>query len=158
MLSELECGICYRLFDTGRRCPRRLDCKHSFCESCLLTLAACQSEPSQSGSRIICAFCRHTTLLNEEKLRDNLPVDEDILVRLEVDGVLGETESDAEDDEEPRTETSSHSKEDHLPTTHRGRVWRSIKRLYKKLKGPNQRGCITDAEMRDLALMACYMV
>ncbi|KAK2860353.1 hypothetical protein Q7C36_004519 [Tachysurus vachellii] len=153
MLSELECGICYRLFDTGRRCPLQLDCKHCFCETCLLTLAACQSEPCQS--RIICAFCRHTTLLNEERLRDNLQVSEDIWARLEVDGVPEETAP--EDDEEPRTETSSQSK-DHTPTTPRGRVWRSIKRLYKKLKGPNQRGCITDAEMRDLALMACYMM
>ncbi|KAB5579225.1 hypothetical protein PHYPO_G00192670 [Pangasianodon hypophthalmus] len=158
MLSELECGICYRLFDTARRCPRQLGCKHSFCESCLLTLAASRSQEPQSGPQIICAFCRHTTPLNEERVRDNLPVDEDILGRLEEEGVLEDSASDAEDEEEPRTETSSQSKQDSLPRTQRGRVWRSIKRLYKKMKGPDRRGCITDAEMRDLALMACYMM
>lgn len=139
MLSELECAICYRLFDTGGRCPLQLACEHSFCESCLLKLAACRSDESQSGSRIICAFCRHTTRLTEEKLRDNLSVDEDILHRLEAEGVL-EDSAERTDDEEPRTETSSQSKEDHLPRTQRGRVWRSIRRLYKKIKGPNQRG------------------
>lgn len=141
MLSELECGICYRPFDSDRRCPRQLDCKHSFCQCCLLTLAACRSDEPQTGSRIICAFCRHTTpLLSEEKLRDTLPVDEDILARLEAEGVPEESASDAEDDEEPSTETASRAKEEHLPRTQRGRVWRSIKRLYKKMKGQNQRG------------------
>lgn len=140
MLSELECGICYRLFDTGRRCPRQLDCKHSFCESCLLTLTACRSEDPQSGPRIICAFCRHTTPLNDEKLRDNLPVDEDILNRLKAEGVLEDSASDGEDDEESRTDTTGQSKEDHLPRTQRGRLWRSIIRLYKKMKGPSRRG------------------
>lgn len=141
MLSELECGICYRLFDTGRRCPRRLDCKHSFCESCLLTLAVCPSNEPQSGSRIICAFCRHITpLLNEEKIRDQLPVDEDILESLVAEGVLEESASHEEADEETRTETTSQAKEDQLPRTQRGRLWRSIKSMYKKIKGPNQRG------------------
>ncbi|XP_060776845.1 E3 ubiquitin-protein ligase-like [Neoarius graeffei] len=147
MLSELECGICFRLYDTAARCPRQLACKHSFCESCLLTLSVCQS-----GSRmIICAFCRHSTPLTGEKLRDSLPVDEDTVHRLEEEGVHG----DQEEDEEPRTETISQSKEGHSP---RGRVWRSIKRLYKKIKQPSQRGCITHDEMRDLAIMAYFMM
>ncbi|KAM9500942.1 RING finger protein 227 [Clarias gariepinus] len=160
MLSELECGICFRLFDAGRRCPRQLDCKHSFCETCLLTLAGCRSEEPESGSRIICAFCRHSTplSLSEDTLKGILPVDEDILVRLEEEGVLCESASDREDDdEEPRPETVSQSKDD-LPRTQRGRLWKSVKSLYKRIKGSNRQGCITNSEMTDLALMACYMM
>ncbi|KAF5902456.1 E3 ubiquitin-protein ligase, partial [Clarias magur] len=139
MLSEFECGICFRLFDAGRRCPRQLECKHSFCESCLLTLAGCRSEEPQSESRIVCAFCRHSTplSLSEDTLKGILPVDEDILIRLDEEGVLYESASDHEDDEEPRPETASQSK-DHLPRTQRGKLWKSVKSLYKKMKGSNR--------------------
>ncbi|KAF7706495.1 E3 ubiquitin-protein ligase-like [Silurus meridionalis] len=158
MLSELECGICYRFFDTGRRCPRQLGCKHRFCESCLVTLVGCGSEDPQSGSQIICAFCRHATHVDAEKAIDSLPVDEDILDRLEQEGVLEESTSEGEDDEETKTETTSLDKEDHPPRTRRGKMWRSIKRFYKKVKSPNQEDCITNDEMMDLALMACYIM
>ncbi|XP_062849373.1 E3 ubiquitin-protein ligase-like [Trichomycterus rosablanca] len=161
MLSELECGICYRIYDVSRRCPRQLHCKHSFCESCLLTLAADQAgrcDP-HSGSRIVCAFCRHTSSLTEDSMRDSFPVDEDILERLVAAGVLEESASDDDDDnEEPKPETSRQCEEETLPRTRRGRLWRSIKRFCSKVKGSNRQGCMTNAEMRDLALMACYMM
>lgn len=73
-------------------------------------------------------------------MRDQLPVDEDILERVAAEGVLKESASDEETDEDTRTETTSQAKEDQLPRTQRGRMWRSIKRMYKKIKGPNQRG------------------
>ncbi|XP_072542859.1 RING finger protein 227 [Salminus brasiliensis] len=157
---ELECGICYRPYNSGRRCPRLLGCKHRFCESCLLRQGASTRPAGESDSQpgIVCALCRHHTVLAEAGLRENLPVDEELLERLMAAGTLEGTASDDEDDEEPETETDGQSKEESLPRTRRGRMWRAVKKLCCKIRGQDRRGCITDAEMRDLALMSCYMI
>ncbi|KAI4897046.1 hypothetical protein NFI96_000337 [Prochilodus magdalenae] len=138
---ELECGICYRPYNSGRRCPRVLGCKHRFCESCLLRQGSAARLPGESDSQtlIVCALCRHHTVLTEAGLKENLPVDEEVLQHLMIEGVLDGTASDDEDDEEPETETSSQNKEERLPRTRRGRVWRAVKKLCSKVKGQDRR-------------------
>lgn len=69
-----------------------------------------------------------------------LPVDQDIMERLEEEGILEESTSDSEEDEEPSTEPSSQTKAEQIPRSQRGRLWSSVKRLYKKLKGQDQQG------------------
>ncbi|XP_026852804.1 RING finger protein 227 [Electrophorus electricus] len=157
MLSELECGICYQLYNVGRRCPRRLRCQHSFCESCLLTLAH-HTEDSDTGPRIVCPFCRGATNLTEARLSDNFPVEEEILGRLLTAGALEEKSCDDETGEGQKTETSSPCESGGLPRSKKGRLWKSMKSLYTKVTGRSRESCITHTEMRDLALMSCYMM
>ncbi|KAG8006164.1 hypothetical protein GBF38_005348 [Nibea albiflora] len=92
MYSELECGICYRTYNAGRRCPRELQCKHSFCESCLLALSRplAPEEARQGADRsITCPLCRQTTSITGERpMRAELRVDECVLERLLSAGVL----------------------------------------------------------------------
>ncbi|XP_076843541.1 RING finger protein 227 [Brachyhypopomus gauderio] len=161
MLSELECGICYQLYNAGRRCPRQLRCQHSFCEKCLLTQAqsaAHRTEDPETEARVVCAFCRHTTPLTEDRLRDNFPVNEGILERILSVGGLEEKSCDDEEDEEKKSETSGRGEGDGLPRSRTGRLWKSMKRLCTKITGRSRTSCITHAEMRDLALMSCYMM
>ncbi|XP_030636068.1 RING finger protein 227 [Chanos chanos] len=170
MCEDLDCGICYRVYNTGRRCPRLLSCKHSFCESCLITLsrrAPCHSAKSQTDSTIVCPLCRHATSLTDGGVKDKLPVDEDVLERMMTSGVLEANSNDNADDEEPHNDTSDHcsvtqtdSDNDTSPTTRRGKVWRSLCRFCDKITGGNRRGdsCMTDQDVRDLALMSCYMI
>ncbi|KAL7880399.1 hypothetical protein SRHO_G00026530 [Serrasalmus rhombeus] len=157
---ELECGICYRPYNSGRRCPRLLGCQHRFCQSCLLRQGSARRLPGESDTppRIVCALCRHHTVLTEAGLKNDLPVDEEVLQRLIAEGALEGSASDDEDDEEPESETTSQNKQESLPRTRRGRVWRAMKKLCNKVRGQDRRSCITDAEMRDLALMSCYMI
>ncbi|XP_051567382.1 RING finger protein 227-like [Myxocyprinus asiaticus] len=156
MLSETECGICYRTFSVGRRCPRQLSCKHTFCESCLVTLARSAESPEP---RIMCPLCRQSTPLSEATIKDNLPVDEDILERLVTAASLEGCTDDEEDTEEPDQEASSPRKEDSPPPrSPGGRLMRSIRRLCKKITGESRRNCMTDEDLRDLAMMSCYIM
>lgn len=104
MFSELECGICYRTYNAGRRCPRELQCKHSFCQSCLLALSR-QPGPEEAhpgaDRLIVCPLCRQTTSISAvEKVRAELKVDECILERLLTAGVLDREEEEEEEDQE----------------------------------------------------------
>ncbi|KAI3375761.1 hypothetical protein L3Q82_004057 [Scortum barcoo] len=103
MYSELECGICYRNYNAGRRCPRELRCKHSFCESCLLALSRAltpgEARQGAGGRSIACPLCRHRTdISGEGKVRAELRVDEGVLERLMSAGVLDN--EDPEEEEE----------------------------------------------------------
>lgn len=173
MCSELECGICYQIFNTGLRCPRELQCKHSFCESCLVTLSRpsvfkSESTRMYSGQEksIVCPLCRHITSISGGKVRRALRVDECILERLVAAGVpegnLSDTEDTEVDEEEARPD--SPAEENVLPESTRGGRFRySLNRLWGKITGNNQtqrrRGenCMTDGDLRDLALMSCYI-
>ncbi|XP_051982943.1 E3 ubiquitin-protein ligase RNF182-like [Xyrauchen texanus] len=156
MPSETECGICYRTFNVVRRCPRQLSCKHTFCESCLVTLAR---SVESSEPRIMCPLCRHSTPLSEATIKDNLPVDEDILELMVTAGSLEGCTDDDEDTEEPDQEASSPRKEDSPPPrSPSGRLMRSIRRLFKQITGESRRNCMTDEDLRDLAMMSCYIV
>ncbi|KAA0723060.1 hypothetical protein E1301_Tti005178 [Triplophysa tibetana] len=153
MFSLAECGICYRTYNAGSRCPRLLSCKHTFCERCLVTLAR-SAESNEPGT--LCPLCRQFTSLSEATIREKLPVDEDILDRLVKAACFDECAYDDED-EEPNEHPSNQLKEETLPTTApRGRLVRSVRRLCKKIMG-NGQNCMTDEDLRDLAMMTCYM-
>lgn len=140
MFPESECGICYRTYNIGRRCPRQLSCKHTFCESCLVTLgrSADSHEP-----RIVCPLCRHSTKMLEAKIKDNLPVDEDVFERLVTAGSLEECEDEDEDAEDPdqdvpcpaRVPCSAREDVSPPPRTRKGQLVKCLKKAWKKVIG-----------------------
>ncbi|KAM4611389.1 RING finger protein 227 [Polymixia lowei] len=163
MFSELECGICFQSYNAGRRCPRELQCKHSFCESCLVSLC----RQASSDTSIVCPLCRRiTTVSGEEKLRAALRVDESVLELMVAAGVLEDSEADDDVKDEcevNRGETLPESPAeggDSSSGLRGGRFRRSWKRMWAKITGDTQRGrthCMTDDDIRDLAMMSCYM-
>ncbi|XP_070710964.1 RING finger protein 227 [Pempheris klunzingeri] len=167
MYSDLECGICYRVYNAGRRCPRELHCKHSFCEGCLLTLSR---PPGRDEGRlgadrlIVCPLCRHTTSISGEgAVRSQLMVDECALERLLAAGVLDreedpEDEDVCDDTERPTPPESPAEESDSFSASgfgrHRGR-WRKV---WRKICGKRRReNLMTNEDLRSLALMSCYM-
>ncbi|XP_073693607.1 E3 ubiquitin-protein ligase RNF182 [Garra rufa] len=154
MFPETECGICYRTYNLGRRCPRQLCCKHTFCESCLVTLGRSVGSPQP---RIMCPLCRHSTPLSEATIQENLPVDEDIFERLVSAGSVEECEDDDEDAEEPEDAVIP-PKEDvsSPPTSRKGHLMKRLSRMCKKFTGGARRNFMTDEDLRDLAMMSCY--
>ncbi|KAK7171009.1 hypothetical protein R3I94_001038 [Phoxinus phoxinus] len=167
MVPDTECGICYRTYNVSRRCPRHLSCKHSFCESCLLTLARSAESPV-TVTRIACPLCRHSTSLSAERVQDNLPVDEDIFERIATARSSEECtddDDDEDDTEESERDASSPPKEDvsptPAPTSRKGHLMKSIRRLCKRVTGDRvrtRRNCLTDEDIRDLAKMSCFMM
>ncbi|XP_032367260.1 RING finger protein 227 [Etheostoma spectabile] len=178
MHTEHECGICYRTYNAGRRCPRELHCKHSFCESCLLALLQpLGPDEARLGAdrSIVCPLCRQTTSISGAgKMRAELRVDEFVLERLLASGVLYQEEEDdpeegesriqdgCDDTEEPTLpETPAESND--FSTGSRGgslrrscrKVWRLISRKRSQRRGGEN--SITNDDMRNLAMMSCYM-
>ncbi|XP_029932103.1 RING finger protein 227 isoform X2 [Myripristis murdjan] len=162
MYSELECGICYQIYNSGRRCPRELHCKHSFCESCLAALSRPQGADSDLGQvrLIVCPLCRHiTSISGQMKMRAALKVDECVLERLVAAGVLEEDGDGQGEAEERPLPDSQAERSDAAPGSTAGRIRRSLKRVWGRIA--RQRGgadCMTSADMRDLAMMSCYMI
>lgn len=168
--AELECAICYLRYNAGRRCPRELRCKHTFCESCLRALLT-EENPCQ-GRAIICPLCRQTTSISaEERIRAELSVDESAMEQLLLTGLLLEPE---EEPEEGSTETqedgtdgsvSESSAEDSaLPEGDRGRLRQTMRKVWRRISRKNSRqttgNILTDMssdDMRSFAIMACYM-
>lgn len=98
MDSDLECGVCYQLFNAGHRCPRELQCKHTFCQRCLRVLLT-------PRGLILCPLCRHPTPVSQEgRLRAELRVDEGALERLLAAGLLDQSGEDDEEEEDVRAE------------------------------------------------------
>ncbi|XP_012712867.3 E3 ubiquitin-protein ligase RNF152 [Fundulus heteroclitus] len=56
---DLECAICFSQFNNVFRCPKMLNCKHTFCLECLARMNVKSSEPSA----IQCPLCRGLTPL-----------------------------------------------------------------------------------------------
>ncbi|XP_028998588.1 E3 ubiquitin-protein ligase-like [Betta splendens] len=176
MCSELECGVCYLTFNAGRRCPRELHCKHSFCESCLLALA--RPGGAGEGRSIVCPLCRRTTSISgERRMRAELRVDEGVLQRLLAAGVLeredGEEVDREAEEEDARTRCRCEEEEHAAPgeasdeegvapaAISGGALRRSLRKVWKKISGngarPRGENCMTDADLRSMAMMACYM-
>ncbi|KAM6959717.1 uncharacterized protein LKV04_021370 [Tautogolabrus adspersus] len=177
MYSELECGICYQTYNAGRRCPRELQCKHSFCENCLLAL----SRPLQGGpddearlgadKSIVCPLCRHiTSILGDRSLRVELRVDECVLEQLLISGVLDREDDDDQEEEEGGVQDDCDVNEegtlsenpagegDSPPGSRGGRLRRSWSKVWRKMSGKRSRqNCMTNDDMRNLAMMSCYM-
>ncbi|XP_062372323.1 E3 ubiquitin-protein ligase-like [Sardina pilchardus] len=176
---ELECGVCYQIYNAGRRCPRELRCKHSFCECCLNLLAQSATQESRvcaadvpAEVTIVCPLCRYPTILPDGEVRRQLHVDEDLFERMMSSGVLDGNMSDDEEDPEkstqetvPKCEENSiegNSDTDVVPSSRGKRIWRSLKRFWNKVltgssSGGDRHHVVTDEDMRDLVLMACMM-
>ncbi|XP_016325340.1 E3 ubiquitin-protein ligase RNF182 [Sinocyclocheilus anshuiensis] len=157
MCLETECGICYRIYNLGRRCPRQLCCKHTFCERCLVTLGRSVESPE---ARITCPLCRHSTPLSKARIQENLPIDEDIFERLVTAGSVEECADDDEDTEKLDRDVVILPKEDipPPPISRKGHLMKCLSRLCKKVTGDERRNCVTDEDLRDLAMMSYYMM
>ncbi|XP_069563748.1 RING finger protein 227-like [Brachyistius frenatus] len=174
MSSEIECGVCYCTYNAGRRCPRQLRCKHSFCESCLLALSRPPSpvEAHPGADRlVVCPLCRRiTSISGEGKLRAELRVDECAMERLLAAGVLDQEEDedpeevvqDCDDEEEEEELRTSAEESDSFAGARGGRLRRSWKKLWRKICGKSPRhtrgSCRTTSDdLRNFALMSTYM-
>ncbi|KAM4714043.1 RING finger protein 227 [Anableps anableps] len=168
MFSEIECGVCYRTYNAARRCPRELHCNHTFCENCLRAMSR-QLRPGADRS-IDCPLCRHTTTLTAEgNIKTELRVDECALERLMTAGVLDREEYPDDKEEEggevpecegevPETEAED---SDSSAGLRGGRLRQSWTKVWRKISGKSGRRrrdeCITNDELRNLAMMSCYM-
>lgn len=56
---DLECSICFSEFNNVFRCPKMLQCKHTFCLECLARINIKSAEPNA----IQCPLCRGLTPL-----------------------------------------------------------------------------------------------
>ncbi|XP_033474950.2 uncharacterized protein LOC117252285 [Epinephelus lanceolatus] len=56
---DLECSICFSQFNNIFRCPKMLQCKHTFCLECLARINVKSAEPNT----IQCPLCRGLTPL-----------------------------------------------------------------------------------------------
>lgn len=138
MLPDLECGVCYRTFNAGRRCPRELRCHHSFCESCLLLLARTPGAPEDPRS-ITCPLCRNTTSISgESQVRAELRVDEAVLEQLMSTGVLDQQEEEEEEAEERTLPDPPAEERAPIPVTRGGRLRRSWKKVWRKINGDQE--------------------
>lgn len=59
MCPDLECSICFSQFNNVFRCPKMLQCKHTFCLECLARINVKSAQPST----IQCPLCRGVTPL-----------------------------------------------------------------------------------------------
>ncbi|XP_036403519.1 E3 ubiquitin-protein ligase-like [Megalops cyprinoides] len=178
MCSELECGICYRVYNTGRRCPRELICLHTFCERCLVTLSSTSFRDDGGLAKpgdiaIVCPLCRYSsTVTGAEGVRKAFRVDESVLERMLAAGVLDDSSAEDSESEDGDTEEGEENaegahpiaEESAVPRSRKSKLWRSVKRFCGKIAANSghtpSRGsrCMTNADMRDLALMSCYMI
>ncbi|XP_077377966.1 RING finger protein 223 [Festucalex cinctus] len=74
---DLECWVCYSHFNNVFRCPKMLECKHTFCLECLARINVKSAQPAA----IRCPLCRHTTPLPAHGLAQ-LATDADVLASL----------------------------------------------------------------------------
>lgn len=151
MYSQFECGICYRTYNAGRRCPRELQCKHSFCESCLLALLRpLGPEGGHLGAdmSIACPLCRHeTSVSGAGKVRAELRVDESVLDQLLAAGVLDQEGDDPEEEEghvqdaneEGTLRETAAEERDSPPLTRGGRLPQSWRKVWRKISGKDSR-------------------
>ncbi|MBN3305293.1 RN223 protein, partial [Amia calva] len=190
MCTELQCGICYRTYNTGHRCPRELSCGHTFCQRCLVTLARTCASPAGEDERlrgsegeaadIVCPLCRCSTSVSAStEVRRCLPVDEAVLERMQAAGLLDGSAGDSEEEDEesegkcdgpsdgsscvPAREEEEEEEEE-AAGSRKGKLWRAIKRFWKKCGGGSSNArrssviqCNSE-DLRDIALMTCYMM
>ncbi|XP_061625244.1 RING finger protein 223 [Phyllopteryx taeniolatus] len=74
---DLECWVCYSHFNNVFRCPKMLECKHTFCLECLARINVKSAQPAA----IRCPLCRRLTPLPDLGL-PKLATDADVLASL----------------------------------------------------------------------------
>ncbi|XP_061673415.1 RING finger protein 223 isoform X2 [Syngnathoides biaculeatus] len=74
---DLECWVCYSHFNNVFRCPKMLECKHTFCLECLARINVKSAQPAA----ICCPLCRRLTPLPALGL-PKLATDADVLASL----------------------------------------------------------------------------
>uniref|UniRef100_A0A3Q0SNI4 Si:ch73-335l21.4 n=1 Tax=Amphilophus citrinellus TaxID=61819 RepID=A0A3Q0SNI4_AMPCI len=147
--EELECGVCYQTYNAGRRCPRELQCKHSFCESCLLALSRPLGPGEahlEAGRLIVCPLCRHITSISDQgKIRAELRVDECALERLTTAGLLDQKEDDdpelddqVQNNEDEEEEATPAEESESSAGSRGGRLRRSWKKVWGVISGKRQ--------------------
>lgn len=164
--------MCYELFNAGRRCPRELQCKHSFCETCLramLTHRGADEPPASCHRLILCPLCRYPTSVSEEgRVRAELRVDEGVLERLLAAGLLDRAVDESDEDQNVRSEEGGTT----LPgcpqqggveafsRSRGGSLRQSWKRVWRRISSKNSQRrdvFLSDTDLRSLAMMSCYM-
>lgn len=71
---DLECSVCFSQFNNIFRCPKMLQCKHTFCLECLARINVKSADPNA----IQCPLCRSLTPLPTLGL-PKLVTDSDVL-------------------------------------------------------------------------------
>ncbi|XP_043542756.1 RING finger domain-containing protein [Chiloscyllium plagiosum] len=72
---DLECSICCHDYNWTDKCPRELECLHTFCTECLTKM---EGQLPNAGRHISCPLCRHSTELTASGAL-GLPRQEEIL-------------------------------------------------------------------------------
>ncbi|XP_048475960.1 RING finger domain-containing protein [Rhincodon typus] len=75
---DLECSICCHDYNWTDKCPRELECLHTFCTECLTKMEA---QLPNSCRHISCPLCRYSTELTASGSL-GLPRQEEILSKL----------------------------------------------------------------------------
>nr|XP_033780950.1 RING finger protein 227 [Geotrypetes seraphini] len=147
--EERECPVCYRPFDRLSRAPRRLGrcpCPHALCTRCLQELAA------RGPAGVACPFCRAPVSLPAGGVIA-LPLDLGLWERLATAAREEEEEEEEDGYKNPDREKSRASKRN---------LWKAARKLWRRaLSAParNPRRPVMDSkELRDLAMMTCYIM
>lgn len=119
-------------------------------------------ECSPQDKTIVCPLCRYQTSVSG-KVRAALPVDESVLERMVVSGVLGESMTDDEGDNEGKEDDNEtpHENSAEERGSRGGRFRRSLRRVWGKFTGNHSQRrahCMTDDDLRDLFMMSCYTI
>lgn len=119
-------------------------------------------ECSPQDKTIVCPLCRYQTSVSG-KVRAALPVDESVLERMVVSGVLGESMTDDEGDSEGKEDDNEtpHENSAEERGSRGGRFRRSLRRVWGKFTGNHSQRrahCMTDDDLRDLFMMSCYTI
>ncbi|XP_008300946.1 E3 ubiquitin-protein ligase RNF182 [Stegastes partitus] len=76
--EELECKICYCVYNLGSRRPKVLECCHRLCSKCLAKILDLGESPPDA---LVCPFCRYVTRLPGEAV-SGLPDDCNLVAML----------------------------------------------------------------------------
>ncbi|KAI1898804.1 hypothetical protein AGOR_G00076130 [Albula goreensis] len=126
---------------------------------------------------IVCPLCRFSSSVlrtEAEGVRRSLRVDEDVLRYILNAGVLQNSSAEDSESEDEDSEAGEKSCFENAyqavdgnaaPRSRKGKLWRSVKRFCGRLVGNSSQNfqrdrsqCMTEEDMRDLALMSCYMM